>query len=56
VDILILFILKQNEIIKLYIDYCGFNKVIIENYYLLLLINKMLDWLFKVIFFIKPDL
>jgi len=37
-------------------DYRGFNKVTIKNYYLLLLVNKMLDQLFKVKIFIKLDL
>jgi len=41
--ILILFILKLNKTIKLYIDYRGFNKIIIKNYYLLLLVNKILN-------------
>ena len=41
--ILILFILKQNRTIRLYIDYYSLNKVIIKNCYLLLLISKILD-------------
>jgi hypothetical protein len=41
--VLILFILKLDRTIRLYIDYRGLNKVIIKNYYLLLLVSKMLD-------------
>ncbi|OCK91094.1 uncharacterized protein K441DRAFT_576358, partial [Cenococcum geophilum 1.58] len=40
---LILFVLKLDRTIRLYIDYCGLNKIIIKNRYLLLLISKMLD-------------
>ena len=39
----ILFILKQDRIIRLYIDYYGFNKVTIKNRYPLLLVSEMLD-------------
>ena len=39
----ILFILKQDRTIRLYIDYYSFDKVTIKNYYLLLLVSKMLD-------------
>jgi hypothetical protein len=41
--VLILFILKPNRTIRLCVDYCGLNKVIIKNRYLLLLVSKMLD-------------
>ena len=40
---LILFILKPDRTIRLYIDYYGLNKVIIKNRYLLLLVSKILD-------------
>ena len=43
VGVLILFILKQDRTIRLYIDYYSFNKVIIKNYYPLLLVSEMLD-------------
>ena len=43
VGVLILFILKLNGTIKLYINYCSLNKVIIKNRYLLLLVSEMLD-------------
>ena len=39
----ILFIPKQDGIIRLYIDYYSFNKVTIKNRYPLLLVSKMLD-------------
>ena len=41
--VLILFALKLNGTIRLYIDYHGLNKVIIKNYYPLLLVSKILD-------------
>ena len=40
---LILFALKSDGTIRLYIDYHGLNKIIIKNYYLLLLVSKILD-------------
>ena len=54
--ILILFILKPDRTIRLYIDYYGLNKIIIKNRYLLLLVSKILDWLFRAKIFIKLDL
>ena len=56
VGVLILFILKLNRTIRLYIDYRGLNKIIIKNYYLLPLVSKMLDRLFRAKIFIKLDL
>ena len=41
---------------RLYIDYYGLNKVIIKNYYPLLLVSGMLVRFFKVKIFIKLDL
>ena len=43
VGALILFILKPDRTIRLYIDYRGLNKIIIKNCYPLLLVSKMLD-------------
>jgi len=43
VGVPILFVLKLDGTIRLYIDYRGLNKVIIKNYYLLLLVSEMLD-------------
>ena len=56
VGILILFILKLDRTIRLYIDYRGLNKVIIKNRYLLLLVSKILDRLSRAKIFIKLDL
>jgi hypothetical protein len=56
VGVPILFILKLDRTIRLYIDYRGLNKVIIKNRYLLLLVSKMLDQLSRVKIFIKLDL
>ena len=41
----ILFVWKKNTSLHLYIDYQGFNNLIIKNRYLLLLIGKSLDCL-----------
>ena len=54
--ILILFILKLDSTIRLYIDYRGLNKIIIKNSYLLPLVSKILDRLSRVKIFIKLDL
>ncbi|OCK95711.1 uncharacterized protein K441DRAFT_555503, partial [Cenococcum geophilum 1.58] len=40
---LILFIPKPDRTIRLCVNYCGLNKIIIKNRYLLLLVSKMLD-------------
>ena len=56
VGVLILFILKLDGTIRLYIDYYGLNKVIIKNYYPLLLVSKMLDRLSRAKIFTKLDL
>jgi hypothetical protein len=52
----ILFVLKLDRTIRLYIDYRGLNKVIIKNHYLLLLVSEMLDRLSRAKIFIKLDL
>jgi len=41
--VLILFVLKPDRTIRLYVDYCGLNKIIIKNRYLLPLVSEMLD-------------
>jgi hypothetical protein len=56
VGVPILFILKLDRTIRLYIDYRGLNKVIIKNYYPLPLVSKMLDQLSRAKIFIKLDL
>ena len=52
----ILFILKADGIIYLYINYRRLNKIIIKNWYLLLLASKLLNRLSHVKIFIKLDL
>ncbi len=54
--ILILFILKKDRILYLYINYQALNKIIITNYYLLLLINKILIRLINIKYLIKLNL
>jgi hypothetical protein len=54
--ILILFVLKLDRTIRLCVDYRGLNKVIIKNYYPLLLVSEMLDRLSRAKIFIKLDL
>ena len=52
----ILFILKVDGIIYLYIDYSYLNKIIIKNWYPLLLVSELLNRLSYVKIFIKLDL
>ena len=52
----ILFVLKKDSRLRLYIDYRGLNKVIVKNCYLLPLISKTLDYLVGAIEYIKIDL
>jgi len=54
--VLILFVLKLDGTIRLYIDYRGLNKVTIKNRYLLLLVSEMLDRLSRAKIFTKLDL
>jgi hypothetical protein len=54
--VLILFVLKLDRTIRLYIDYRGLNKVTIKNRYLLPLVSKMLDRLSRAKIFTKLDL
>ena len=42
-NILILFILKKDKGLRLYVDYKGLNKVIVKNRYPLPLITKIID-------------
>ncbi|KAF2194014.1 hypothetical protein K469DRAFT_549276, partial [Zopfia rhizophila CBS 207.26] len=53
----ILFILKKNSKLWLYINYKHLNKAIVikKNYFILLLISKTLDCLVNLIRFIKLD-
>ena len=53
---LILFVLKKDRGLRLYVDYCRLNKVTIKNRYLLPLISKTLDYLSGAKVFTKLDL
>jgi hypothetical protein len=53
---LILFILKLDSTIRLYVDYYGLNKITIKNRYLLPLVSKILDRLSRGKIFTKLDL
>jgi len=55
VDISILFVSKNNSNLKLYIDYCNLNIIIIKNKYFLFLIKKTLNRLIDAIYFTKLD-
>ncbi len=52
----ILFILKKDKGLRLYINYYRLNKVTIKNRYPLPLISKTLDYLNRVKVFIKLNL
>ena len=53
---LIFFVLKKNNNFQLYINYRGLNAIIIKNRYLLFLITKTLNRLYRTIIFIKINL
>ena len=53
---LILFVFKKDGFFYFYINYKGFNKVIIKNRYLLPFISEMLNRLLKLTTFTKLDL
>ena len=50
------FVYKWHNILYLYIDYYKLNKVIIKNYYFLLLILKLIDCIVKVKYFFKINI
>ena len=52
----VLFILKRDGSFYLYVDYWVLNKITIKNHHTLLFINKTLNWLIKIKWFIKFDL
>jgi len=56
VNALILFVLKSNNNLRLYVDYRNLNVIIIKNKCSLFLIKETLDCLIDVIYFIKLDL
>ena len=47
---------KKDGKLRLCIDYCGLNKIMIKNHYPLLLINETLDYLVSAAYYIKLDL
>jgi len=56
VNKLILFILKSNNSLRLYINYYNLNIIIIKNKYFLSLIKKTLNCLINIVYFTKLDL
>ena len=54
-EVPILFILKKNRDLRLYVDYRGLNKIIIKNRHSLFLISKTLNRLNNFKIFIKLD-
>ena len=42
-EVSILFVLKKSEELQLCVDYYALNIITVKNYYLLLLINELLD-------------
>ncbi len=56
VNTLILFILKSNNSLRLYINYYNLNIIIIKNKYFLSLIKKTLNCLINIVYFTKLDL
>jgi len=54
-DILILFVFKKNSIFWLCINYRKLNSIIIKNRYLLFFIEKTLNRLINIYYFIKFD-
>ncbi len=56
IEVLIIFIFKKDDILRLYINYKGLNIIIKENKYLFLLIIEILDYLNKAKRFIKLNL
>jgi len=55
-DVSILFVLKSNDKLYLYIDYRNLNIIIIKNCYLLFLITETLDCLYETKYFIVLNL
>ena len=52
----VLFIPRKSGKLRLYVDYRGLNALIVKNYYLLPLINELLNRLNSFIVFSKIDL
>jgi len=56
VNISILFVLKSNNNLRLYINYFSLNIIIIKNKYSLFFIKKILNSLIIIVYFIKLNL
>ena len=56
VDVLMLFVLKSDNSLRLYINYCNLNVIIIKNKCSLSLIEKTLNRLIDVVYFTKLNL
>ena len=52
----ILFVLKKNRTLHLYVNYQKLNEIIVKNHYLLLNISKLQNRLAEARYFIKLDL
>jgi len=52
----VLFILKLNDKLQLYINYYELNVITMKNYYSLLLINKIINHLNEVTVFMKINI
>ncbi|RAH42212.1 uncharacterized protein BO95DRAFT_371411, partial [Aspergillus brunneoviolaceus CBS 621.78] len=52
----ILFILKKNKNFRLYIDYRKLNKILVKNYYSLLLILEILNRIIEAKYFSKLNI
>jgi hypothetical protein len=56
IEIFILFILKKDRDLRLYVDYCSFNKITVKNKYTLFLIGEFIDRLYGAAIYIKLDI
>ena len=56
IKVFILFVLKKDNNFWLCVNYYNLNVIIIKNYYFLLLIIKILNYLYKIAIFIKINL
>jgi len=52
----VLFALKLNDKLQLYVNYCRLNVITIKNCYSLLLINKIMNCLNEIMIFIKINI
>jgi hypothetical protein len=55
-EISILFMLKKDEGLRLYVDYRSLNKITIKNRYILFLIGKLINRLSDAAIYIKLDI